>query len=132
MIDAALAPDDHNLVWIDLEMTGLSPERDRIIEIAVVVTDAQLGRRTEGPVLAIHQSDATLATMDAWNTGTHGRSGLTDRVRFSIVGFTTSQRRGDQLVLRLLQLAFRHGRCRQLCEFTADDLLGFRGLVTAA
>ena len=86
MTEAPLALDDHNLVWIDLEMTGLSPERDRIIEIAVVVTDAQLGRRTEGPVLAIHQSDATLATMDAWNTGTHGRSGLTDRVRASTVG----------------------------------------------
>ena len=93
MTDAALAPDDHNLVWIDLEMTGLSPERDRIIEIAVVVTDAQLGRRTEGPVLAIHQSDATLATMDAWNTGTHGRSGLTDRVRASTVDEAEAERR---------------------------------------
>lgn len=80
-----LTPDDHNLVWIDLEMTGLSPERDRIIEIAVVVTDAQLGRRTPGPVLAVHQSDAVLAGMDTWNTGTHGRSGLTDRVRASTV-----------------------------------------------
>ena len=93
MTQAALAPDDHNLVWIDLEMTGLSPERDRIIEIAVVVTDAQLGRRTEGPVLAIHQSDATLATMDAWNTGTHGRSGLTDRVRASTVDEAEAERR---------------------------------------
>ena len=79
----ALARSDDNLVWIDLEMTGLSPERDRIIEIAVVVTDAQLGRRTEGPVLAIHQSDATLDAMDAWNKGTHGRSGLIDRVKAS-------------------------------------------------
>ena len=57
MTDTALIADDHNLVWIDLEMTGLFPDRDRIIEIAVVVTDAQLGHRTEGPVLAIHQSD---------------------------------------------------------------------------
>ena len=76
---------DQNLVWIDLEMTGLSPERDRIIEIAVVVTDAQLGARTEGPVFAIHQSDATLDGMDAWNKGTHGRSGLIDRVKASTV-----------------------------------------------
>jgi oligoribonuclease len=93
MTDPLLTPDEHNLVWIDLEMTGLAPERDRIIEIAVVVTDAQLGRRTEGPVLAIHQSDATLATMDTWNTGTHGRSGLTDRVRASTVDEADAERR---------------------------------------
>ena len=92
MTDTLLTPDDHNLVWIDLEMTGLSPERDRIIEIAVVVTDAHLGRRTEGPVLAVHQSDATLATMDSWNTGTHGRSGLTERVRASTVDEAEAER----------------------------------------
>ena len=80
-----LSLSDQNLVWIDLEMTGLSPERDRIIEIAVVVTDANLGGRTEGPVLAIHQSDATLDAMDAWNKGTHGRSGLIERVKASTV-----------------------------------------------
>ena len=90
--DTPLTPDDHNLIWIDLEMTGLVPERDRIIEIAVVVTDAQLGRRTEGPVLAIHQSDETLAGMDAWNTGTHGRSGLTDRVRASTIDEAEAER----------------------------------------
>ena len=93
MTDSLLTADDHNLVWIDLEMTGLFPDRDRIIEIAVVVTDAQLGRRTEGPVLAIHQSDATLAAMDAWNTGTHGRSGLTDRVRASTIDEAEAERR---------------------------------------
>ena len=76
---------DQNLVWIDLEMTGLSPFTDRIIEIAVVVTDAQLTQRVEGPVFAIHQSDAVLGGMDKWNTGTHGKSGLTDRVRASTV-----------------------------------------------
>ncbi|MEO8836678.1 MAG: oligoribonuclease [Caldimonas sp.] len=93
MTDALLTPDDHNLVWIDLEMTGLSPEKDRIIEIAVVVTDAQLGRRTEGPVLAVHQSDEALAAMDTWNTGTHGRSGLTERVRASTVDEAEAERR---------------------------------------
>src|SRR5450432_460138 len=92
MTDTLLTPDDHNLVWIDLEMTGLSPERDRIIEIAVVVTDAQLTRRVEGPVFAIHQSEAVLATMDAWNTGTHGRSGLTDRVKASTVDEAAAER----------------------------------------
>jgi oligoribonuclease len=94
-----LTADDHNLVWIDLEMTGLVPDTDRIIEIAVVVTDAHLQHRTEGPVLAIHQSEATLAGMDAWNTGTHGRSGLTDRVRVS----TIDEAEGERQVLEFLQ-----------------------------
>ena len=76
---------EHNLVWIDLEMTGLYPDKDRIIEIAVVVTDAQLAVRIEGPVFAIHQSDAALDAMDAWNKGTHGKSGLIDRVRASAI-----------------------------------------------
>ena len=80
-----LAASDQNLVWIDLEMTGLYPDTDRIIEIAVVVTDPQLGRRVEGPVFAVHQSDAALDAMDAWNKGTHGRSGLIDRVKASTI-----------------------------------------------
>ena len=93
---AAAAPSllpcsDQNLVWIDLEMTGLSPFTDRIIEIAVVVTDAHLTQRVEGPVFAIHQSDAVLDGMDKWNTGTHGRSGLTDRVRASSVDEASAQ-----------------------------------------
>ena len=83
MTDAVLPPNEHNLIWIDLEMTGLSPATDRIIEIAVVVTDAQITRRIEGPVLAVHQSDAVLDAMDAWNKGTHGKSGLIDRVKAS-------------------------------------------------
>jgi oligoribonuclease len=83
MSETTLPKNDSNLIWIDLEMTGLYPDRDRIIEIAVVVTDAQVTTRVEGPVFAIHQSDATLAAMDAWNQGTHGKSGLIDRVRAS-------------------------------------------------
>ena len=85
MTDTLLAPHDQNLIWIDLEMTGLLPDTDRIIEIAVVVTDAQLTVRIEGPVFAIHQTDAVLDGMDAWNRGTHGRSGLTDRVRAATI-----------------------------------------------
>ncbi len=81
----SLAKSDQNLIWIDLEMTGLFPNTDRIIEIAVVVTDPQLQVRIEGPVFAVHQSDATLDAMDAWNKGTHGRSGLIDRVKASTV-----------------------------------------------
>ena len=85
MSDNGLTASEHNLVWIDLEMTGLLPDSDRIIEIAVVVTDPQVTVRVEGPVFAVHQSDAVLAAMDAWNTGTHGKSGLTQRVRESTV-----------------------------------------------
>jgi oligoribonuclease len=82
---ATLTVSDQNLIWIDLEMTGLLPEQDRIIEVAVVVTDPMLTLRVEGPVFAIHQTDAVLDGMDAWNKGTHGRSGLTERVRASTV-----------------------------------------------
>ena len=74
-----------NLIWIDLEMTGLDPSRDRIIEIAVVVTDSNLDTLAEGPVLAIHQDRSLLDGMDEWNTRQHGRSGLTERVRASTV-----------------------------------------------
>jgi oligoribonuclease len=74
---------DTHLVWIDMEMTGLDPATDRIIEIAIVVTDADLTVRVEGPVIAVHQSDETLDRMDNWNKGTHGRSGLIDRVKAS-------------------------------------------------
>ena len=87
----ALAASENNLVWIDLEMTGLSPFTDRIIEIAVVVTDAHLTVRVEGPVFAIHQSDAALDGMDKWNKGTHGKSGLIDRVRASTVDEAAAQ-----------------------------------------
>jgi oligoribonuclease len=85
MTETTLARADDNLIWIDLEMTGLLPDTDRILEIAVIVTDAHLQHRVEGPVFAIHQSDATLDAMDAWNQGTHGRSGLIDRVKASAV-----------------------------------------------
>jgi oligoribonuclease len=74
---------DDNLIWIDLEMTGLVPETDVIIEIATLVTDSQLNVLAEGPVIAVHQSDALLDGMDEWNTRQHGKSGLTQRVRES-------------------------------------------------
>lgn len=81
-----------NLIWIDLEMTGLSPDRDRIIEIATLVTDKDLNVLAEGPVFAIHQSDEALAGMDEWNTRQHGQSGLTERVRQSSVDEATAER----------------------------------------
>ena len=80
-----LKKSDQNLVWLDCEMTGLDPEKERIIEIAVIVTGPQLTPRIEGPVLAIHQSDALLEQMDSWNKGTHGRSGLLDKVKASVI-----------------------------------------------
>jgi oligoribonuclease len=86
-----LAASEHNLIWIDLEMTGLYPETDRIIEIAVVVTDPMLTVRVEGPVFAVHQSNAVLDGMDSWNKGTHGKSGLIDRVKASTVDEASAQ-----------------------------------------
>lgn len=74
-----------NLIWIDLEMTGLDPDRDVIIEMATIVTDAQLNVLAEGPVIAVHQSEQALAAMDEWNTRQHGGSGLTERVRQSSI-----------------------------------------------
>lgn len=75
--------DNLNLIWIDLEMTGLEPDTDRIIEMATIVTDSNLNILAEGPVMAIHQPDEQLALMDEWNTTHHGASGLTERVRNS-------------------------------------------------
>ena len=74
---------ENNLIWIDLEMTGLVPERDVIIEIATIVTDSSLNELARGPVIALHQPDAILNSMDEWNTRQHGKSGLVDRVRAS-------------------------------------------------
>lgn len=84
-IPATLIKSDKNLVWLDCEMTGLEPESDRLLEIAVIVTDPHLAQRVEGPVFVIHQSDALLNGMDAWNKGTHGKSGLIDKVKASRV-----------------------------------------------
>ncbi|GAC1319601.1 MAG: oligoribonuclease [Collimonas sp.] len=78
-------PNEFNLIWVDMEMTGLNPDSDRIIEVAVVVTDPQLNILAEGPVFAIHQPDEIMDGMDAWNKGTHGRSGLIEKVKASTV-----------------------------------------------
>lgn len=86
-----LAKSDQNLVWLDCEMSGLDPEKERLLEIAVVITGPNLEPRVEGPVFAIHQSDAVLNGMDAWNKGTHGKSGLIDRVKSSTVDEAQAQ-----------------------------------------
>jgi oligoribonuclease len=78
-----LSKSDQNLVWLDCEMSGLDPDKERLLEIAVVITGPQLSPRVEGPVLVIHQSDEVLNAMDNWNKGTHGKSGLIDKVKAS-------------------------------------------------
>ena len=82
---AILGKNDNNLVWLDCEMSGLDPEKERLLEIAVVITGPDLTPRVEGPVVVIHQSNELLAGMDAWNKGTHGKSGLIDKVKASTV-----------------------------------------------
>ncbi|MDM3871556.1 oligoribonuclease [Porticoccus sp. W117] len=84
--------DDLNLIWIDLEMTGLDPEQDVIIEIATIVTDKNLNVLAEGPVMAIHQPDEIMNAMDDWNTRQHGQSGLTERVRDSTISSADAER----------------------------------------
>ena len=78
-----MTQDANHLIWIDMEMTGLNPDTDRIIEVALVVTDSGLNVVAEAPVWVVHQDDAVLSGMDAWNTGTHGRSGLIEKVKSS-------------------------------------------------
>lgn len=94
-----MAQDSQNLIWIDLEMTGLDTQTDHIIEIATVVTDKELNILAEGPVLAIYQSDETLARMDDWNKKHHGESGLVDRVRESRI----VESEAEKLTLAFLQ-----------------------------
>jgi oligoribonuclease len=94
-----LSKSDDNLVWIDCEMTGLDPEKERLLEIAVVVTGPHLTPRIEGPVCVIHQSDELLDKMDAWNKGTHGRSGLIDKVRAS----TTTEQDAEAQILAFIK-----------------------------
>ncbi|MEA3253022.1 MAG: oligoribonuclease [Pseudomonadota bacterium] len=90
---AQAAPRNDLLVWIDLEMTGLDPDKERIIEVATLITDGELNPVAEGPVLAVKQSDDLLGAMDEWNTKTHGESGLTARVKASSVDTAEAERR---------------------------------------
>jgi oligoribonuclease len=95
-----MAQDQNNLVWLDMEMTGLDPDRDRIIEIAIVVTDSQLRTVAEAPVAVVHQADAILGAMDDWNKSTHARSGLIDKVKASVLSETVAE---EQLLAFLAQ-----------------------------
>ncbi len=97
---ALLAKSDQNLVWVDCEMSGLDPEKERLLEIAVVITGPNLQPRIEGPVLVIHQSDALLDGMDAWNKGTHGKSGLINKVKASTLTEAEAERQLLEFVAR--------------------------------
>jgi len=94
-----MAQDTQHLIWIDLEMTGLNPDSDLIIEIATIVTDKDLNILAQGPVLAVHQADEVLAAMDDWNQKHHGQSGLIDRVKAS----TVTEREAELLTLEFLK-----------------------------
>jgi oligoribonuclease len=95
--ESKMPQDADRLIWIDMEMTGLKPDTDRIIEVALVVTDNELGVVAQAPVWVVHQDDATLDAMDSWNRGTHGRSGLIDKVKASAL---------DEAQVEALALAF--------------------------
>lgn len=92
--------DPNRLIWLDMEMSGLDPEHERIIEVALVITDPNLETVAEAPVLVIHQSDELLGNMDAWNTSTHGKSGLVDRVKASTLNEEQAE---DQIIAFLEQ-----------------------------
>lgn len=88
-----MAQDASNLIWIDMEMSGLDPDRDKILELAIVVTDGNLETVAEAPVQVVHQPDSVLAAMDSWNTSTHARTGLTERVRASHLSEAEAEQR---------------------------------------
>jgi oligoribonuclease len=105
-----MAQDQNNLAWLDMEMTGLDPDRDRIIEVAIVITDSQLNAVSQAPVLVIHQADAILDAMDDWNKNTHARSGLIDKVKVSTLTESAAE---EQLVAFLAQHV--PGRTSPMC-----------------
>ena len=100
-----MAQDQNNLVWLDMEMTGLNPDTDRIIEVAIVVTDSQLNAVAVAPVLVVHQPDAVLEAMDDWNKGTHSRTGLIDKVKASRL---TAEEVENELLAFLVQHVPKH------------------------
>jgi oligoribonuclease len=100
-MEIMMANPNDNLIWLDMEMTGLLPDSDHIIELAVVVTDAELNVIAESPVIVVHQSDEVLDGMDAWNKGTHGRSGLIEKVKAS----STNE---EQATVQMLEFLKQH------------------------
>jgi len=107
---------DMRLIWVDMEMTGLDPKKERIIELAAVVTEADLTIVAEGPVLVVHQSDEVLAAMDKWNQSTHGKSGLIDKVRAS----TLTEAQAEAVMLEFLSKHVPAGKS-PLCGNTVSQ-----------
>ncbi|HLR78715.1 MAG TPA: oligoribonuclease [Burkholderiaceae bacterium] len=107
---------DQRLIWLDMEMTGLDPEKERIIEVAVVITEADLTFVAEGPVMVIHQSDELLDAMDKWNTSTHTKSGLVDKVRAS----TTTEEQAEDILLEFMAKYVPQGKS-PLCGNTVGQ-----------
>jgi oligoribonuclease len=105
-MEIMMANPNDNLIWLDMEMTGLFPDSDRIIELAAVVTDADLNVIAESPVIVVHQADAVLDGMDAWNKGTHGRSGLIEKVKAS----TTNEAEATAQMLEFLKQHVPEGK----------------------
>jgi oligoribonuclease len=103
---APIKPNENHLVWLDMEMTGLDPEKERIIEVAIVITDSNLETVAEGPTLVIHQSDEQLDGMDNWNKSTHGRTGLIDKVKAS----TLTEAQAEEQLLAFLKLYVPAGK----------------------
>ena len=118
-----MAQDKTPLIWIDMEMSGLVPERERILEVAMVVTDAELNVLGEAPVLVIHQSDAVLDAMDSWNKATHGRSGLVDKVKAS----TMDEAQAERILVDFLK-PFVGARVAPLCGNTVHQDRRFMAL----
>ena len=106
-----MAADPNNLVWIDMEMTGLQPDADRIIEVALLVTDPQLGLIAEGPVLVVHQPDAVLEAMDSWNRSVHAKTGLVERVRASRLAEAEAERQALEFLAKHVPAASSPRRC---------------------
>ena len=100
-----MAQDNNNLIWVDMEMTGLNPDTDRIIEVALVITDSQLNMVAEGPVLVVHQPNEILDGMDKWNQSTHAKSGLIDKVKAS----TLTEAEGETQMIEFLKLHLPSG-----------------------
>jgi len=106
----AVAQDQNNLVWLDMEMTGLDPNGDRIVEVGMVVTDSQLNTLAQAPVLVVHQADAVLEAMDDWNKSTHARTGLIDKVKASVLDDAQAE---EQLLAFLAQ--YVPGKTSPMC-----------------
>ncbi len=121
-----MAQDPNNLIWIDMEMSGLNPETDRILEIAVVITTSQLEVVAEAPVLVVHQSNAVLDAMDDWNKGTHGKSGLIDRVKASTLGDAEAALRGIETELHRQGGWEKFGEALHECAHLKDALSSLR------